>query len=104
MSKKIGLKPLGDRIVVKPSSELEGGSKTASGIYIPETAEKERAEKGKVVAVGPGKTTDEGKKLSMQVKVGDTVLFTKYGPDEVKFDGEEYFILSESNVLAILEG
>ncbi len=103
MSKKIGMQPLGDRVVVKPMSEHERGQKTKSGIYIPETAEKERSEKGTVVAVGAGKMNDDGKLLPMHVKVGDKVLFTKYGPDEVKLDGEEYFILSESNILAILE-
>ncbi|PIR44879.1 MAG: co-chaperone GroES [Candidatus Vogelbacteria bacterium CG10_big_fil_rev_8_21_14_0_10_51_16] len=103
MSIKIGIRPLGDRVVVQPLSEHERGAKTASGIYIPETAEKERSEKGKVVAVGPGKLSDEGKLLPMHVKVGQTVLFTKYGPDEVKIDGEEYSILSEANVLAVLE-
>jgi chaperonin GroES len=103
MSKKIGLKPMGDRVVVKPMTEHERGQKTKSGIYIPETAEKERSERGTIMAVGPGKTSEEGKTLPMHVKVGDVVLFTKYGPDEVKLDGEEYFILSESNILAVLE-
>ncbi len=103
MSKKIGMRPLGDRVVVRPLTEHERGSKTKSGIYIPETAEKERSERGEVVAVGAGKMSEEGKLLPMHVKVGDKVLFTKYGPDEVKLDGEEYFILSESNILAVLE-
>ena len=97
------MKPLGDRVVVRPLTEHERGQKTKSGIYIPETAEKERSERGEVVAVGAGKMSDEGKLLPMHVKVGDKVLFTKYGPDEVKLDGEEYFILSESNILAVLE-
>ena len=103
MSKKISMKPLGDRVVVKPASEHERGKKTKSGIYIPETVEKDRSERGEVVAVGAGKMSDEGKLLPMHVKVGDMVLFTKYGPDEVKLDGEDYFILSESNILAVLE-
>lgn len=103
MAKKIGMRPLGDRVIVKPMSEHERGQKTKSGIYIPETVEKERSEKGIVVAVGAGKMSDEGKLLPMHVKVGDQILFTKYGPDEVKLDGEDYFILSESNVLAVLD-
>ena len=88
---------------MRPLTEHERGRKTASGIYIPETAEKERSEKGTVVAVGPGKMSDEGKLIPMHVRIGDKVLFTKYGPDEVKFDGEDYFVLSESNILAVVE-
>ncbi len=101
-NKKINLTPLGDRIIVLPVSEHERGKETKSGIFIPETSEKERPEQGVVVAVGSGKVTDDGKTLPMSVKVGDVVLFTKYGPDEIKMDGKEYFILSESNVLAVV--
>jgi len=100
---KISLHPMGDKVVVEPISENERGSKTKAGIYIPETVSKERPEQGTVVAVGPGKMTDDGKRLPLSVKVGDTVLFTKYGPDEVKLDEKEYFILSESNILAIIK-
>ena len=100
---KIGISPLGDRVVVEPISELERGSKTKGGIFIPETADKERSEQGTVVAVGPGKLTDEGQRLPVTVKVGQKVLFTKYGQDEIKLDGKEYFILSESNILAVIE-
>ena len=102
MSKKINLRPLGDRVIVEPQSEHERGKETKSGIFIPETTEKERAEQGIVVAVGPGKVGEDGKLGVMSLKVGDKVLFTKYGPDEVKLDGKEYFILSESNVLAVI--
>ena len=102
MSKKINLRPLGDRIVVEPFAEHERGKATKSGIFIPETAEKERAEKGLVVSVGPGKITDDGKLISMTLKVGDKVLFTKYGPDEIKIDDKDYFILSESSVLGVI--
>lgn len=102
MSKKINLRPLGDRVIVEPSTENERGKETKSGIFIPETTEKERPERGTVVAVGPGKVTDDGKTVSVSLKVGDKVLFTKYGPDEIKVDGKEYFILSESNVLAVI--
>ncbi|MBI3633045.1 MAG: co-chaperone GroES [Candidatus Vogelbacteria bacterium] len=102
MSKKINLRPLGDRIIVEPLSEHERGKETKSGIFIPETAEKERAEQGVVVAVGTGKVNDDGKLIPMSVKLGDKVLFTKYGPDEIKQDGKEYFILNESSVLAVI--
>ena len=102
MSKKINLRPLGDRVIVEPLAEHERGKETKSGIFIPETTEKERSEQGVVVAVGPGKIADDGKLVPMSVKVGDKVLFTKYGPDEIKIEGKEYFILSESNVLAII--
>src|SRR3989344_3150404 len=99
-TKKFSLLPLGDRIVVRPS-EKEGEKKLASGIIIPETVDKEKPAQGTVIAVGPGKYED-GKRSPMQVKVNDVVLFSKYGYDEVKMDGQEYFVLSESNVLAIV--
>lgn len=101
MAKNIGLMPLGDRIVVAPA-EKEGEKKLASGIIIPETADKEKPMQGTVIAVGPGKF-DDGVRVPMQVKVGDKVLFSKYGYDEVKVDGEEYYILAESNILAIIK-
>lgn len=103
MSKKINIRPLADRVVVEALSEHERGKETKSGIFIPETADKERAEQGIVVAVGAGKITDEGKLIPMTVKVGDKILFAKYGPDEIKVDGKEYFILSEANILAVIE-
>lgn len=76
--------------------------KTKSGIYLPDTADKEKPEQGKVVAVGPGKM-EEGKRIPLEVKVGDTVLFTKYGPNEVKVDNKEYLIAREEDILAVLE-
>ena|SRR3989338_125450 len=97
----MNIKPLGDRVVVEPLHEEKG--KTKSGIYLPETADKERPEQGKIVAVGPGKLSDEGKRIPMSVKKGDTVLFTKYGPNEIKVDGKEYLIAREEDILAILE-
>ena len=103
MSTNIRIHPLGDKVVVLPLSEHERGAKTKGGIFIPETADKERPEQGTVVAVGPGKMSDEGKHLPMSLVVGQKILFTKYGPDEIKLDGKEYFILSESNVLAVIE-
>ncbi len=100
MTKKLSLKPLGDRVVVKPAGK-EGEKKLASGIIIPASADKERPMMGEVVAVGPGKYED-GARAPMAVKEGDRVLFSKYGYDEVKLDGEEYYVLSESGILAIL--
>jgi len=76
--------------------------KTASGLYLPDTA-KEKPQEGKVVAVGEGKITEEGKKIPMQVKVGDTIIYGKYSGTEVKIDGKEYLILSEKDVLAIVK-
>ena len=100
MAKKLSLVPLGDKIVVLPS-EKEGEKKLASGIIIPETIDKEKPAKGEVIAVGLGKYED-GKRVPLQVKIGDTVLFSKYGYDEVKIGDQEYYIISESNILAIL--
>ena len=102
MSAKHKIIPLGDRVLVKPLTEDEG-KKTKSGIIIPETIDKEKPEQGKVIAIGAGRMTDDGKTLPVRVKVGDTVIFSKYGPDEIKVDGEEYYILSESNILAIIK-
>lgn len=96
------IKPLGDRVLVEPLEPGEG-KKTASGIIIPETVSKERSEQGKVIAVGPGRMTEEGKLIPLAVKKGDKILFSKYGPDEVKVDGKEYFIISEANILAVIE-
>ena len=97
----IGVSPLGDRVVVKPLDKEENGTVSTFGIIIPDTVDKEKPMKGKVVAVGGGKY-DDGALVPMTVKVGQTVLFSKYGYDEVKIDGVEYFILSESQVLAVL--
>ena len=98
-SSSLKLQPLGDRVIVRPVTKEE---KTSTfGIIIPESVDKERPAKGTVVAVGPGKTED-GKVLPMNVKVGQQVLFSKYGYDEVKMEGEEYYILAESSILAII--
>ncbi len=98
--KQFSIKPLGDRVVVKPDPKGEE-KKLPSGIIIPETADKEKPMKGEVVAVGPGKM-DDGKRVPLDLKVGDTVLFSKYGYDEIKIDGQEYYILSESSILGIV--
>ncbi|MBX4215725.1 co-chaperone GroES [Candidatus Parcubacteria bacterium] len=99
--KKPSVVPLGDRVLVRGIAGE--GKRSASGIIIPETVSKERPEKGRVIAVGAGRTTDEGRVIPLRVKVGDTVLFSKYGPDEVKIEGEEYFIIREENILAIIK-
>jgi chaperonin GroES len=93
------LKPLADRLVVEPT---EGEDMTASGIYVPETA-KERPQEGKVVAAGPGRKDDDGKRIPMDVAEGDRVLFAKYSGAEVKLEDKKYLILKESDILAILE-
>jgi chaperonin GroES len=97
MSKK--LKPLGDRLVVKPQEQEET---TASGLVLPETA-KEKPQQGVVLAIGPGRRDDDGKRIEMDVAVDDVVLYAKYGGTEIKIDGEKVLILKESDVLAILE-
>jgi chaperonin GroES len=94
------LKPIHDHIVVKPIIEDEI---TKSGIVLPDTIDKEKPEKGEVVAVGSGKLLDNGQRAVMSVKVGDKVMFKKYSPDEIKVDGVEYLIISESDILGILE-
>jgi len=94
------LRPTSDHIVVKA---IEEEITSKSGIVIPETANKERPMKGEVIAAGPGKVLDNGQKRTMEVKKGDKVLFTKYGPTEVKVDGEELLVLNESDVLAVIE-
>jgi chaperonin GroES len=97
---KVVLKPLEDRIVVKP---LEAEQTTASGLVIPDTA-KEKPQEGEVLAVGPGRFDDAGaKRVPVDVKVGDVVLYSKYGGTEVKYSGEEYLVLSARDVLAIIE-
>jgi chaperonin GroES len=92
----VKLHPMSDRLVVKPTQSEE---KTKSGIYIPDTA-KERSQEGKVVAVGPGKMTDEGKSIPMDVEVGDIIIYAKYGGSEIKLDEEELIIMRESDILA----
>jgi chaperonin GroES len=102
MSEKSPIKPLHDRVVVRPLTEEESGSVSKSGIIIPETAKKEKPEQGIVVAVGAGKWNDDGdERLKMDVSVGDRVVFSKYGYDEVKIEEKEYFIVSESSILGV---
>lgn len=102
MSEKSPIKPLGDRVIVRPLTDEELGTVSASGIIIPDTAKKEKPEQGIVIAVGPGKWDEDGeKRIPMEVKEGDRVVFSKYGFDEVKFDNKEYFIVAESSILGI---
>ncbi|QBD79987.1 co-chaperone GroES [Ktedonosporobacter rubrisoli] len=95
----VKLRPLGDRLVVKA---LARESVTKSGIVLPDTA-KEKPQEGEVLAVGPGKVLDNGKRTSLEVQVGQKVLFAKYAGTEIKLDGEEYLILRESDVMGIVE-
>ncbi len=92
------MKPLGDRVVVQ---RLEEEQKTRGGIVLPDSA-KEKPQKGKVIAVGSGRILDNGTKVALEVKVGDTVLFAKYGGTEVEIDGTEYIVLSERDLLAVM--
>ncbi|HHZ19767.1 MAG TPA: co-chaperone GroES [Firmicutes bacterium] len=96
----MNIKPLGERIVIKV---LESEEKTKSGIVLPDTA-KEKPQMGKVLAVGNGKLLENGQRVPVEVKEGDKVLFAKYAGTEVKLDGEEYMVLKESDILAVIEG
>jgi len=96
----MNIKPLADRVLIEPSSKEE---KTESGIILPDTAEKEKPEEGKVIAVGFGRLDSKGERVPMEVKKGDKVIFTKYGPSEIKVDNKEYLIAKEEDILAILE-
>lgn len=93
------IQPLSDHVLIEPLRQEE---KTKSGILLPETAEKEKPEQGKVIAVGSGKKTEDGKVIPLEVKEGDVVLFTKYGPNEVKVGEKEYLIAKEEDILAII--
>ena len=96
----MNIKPLSDHILIEPISQEE---KTKSGILLPDTVEKDRPEQGKVIAVGPGKRLSSGKRVTIEVKKGDKVLFTKYGPSEIKVGDKEYLIAKEEDILAILD-
>ena len=97
-STKVAIKPLEDRIVVQP---LEAEQVTASGLVIPDTA-KEKPQEGEVLAIGPGRIDDNGNRVPLDVKVGDRVIYSKYGGTEIKHSGEEYLILSSRDVLAVV--
>lgn len=93
------LKPLGDRVIIEVVEQEE---KTASGIVLPDSA-KEKPQEGKVVAVGSGRVTDNGERIKLEVKEGNTIIYSKFAGTEVKYDGKEYLILRESDILAIVE-
>ena len=94
------IKPLSDFVLIEPVKEEKT---TKTGIVIPDTAEGEKPQRGKIVSVGPGRLNDKGERIALSVKEGDLVLFKKYGPDEIKIDGTEYMIGREEDILAILE-
>lgn len=96
----MNFKPLSNHIFIEP---IEEDKTTKSGIVLPETVEKEKPMKGKIVAVGPGKMNEKGERMAMSVKVGDTVLFKKYGPDEIEIEGKKYLVGDEEDILAIIE-
>jgi chaperonin GroES len=101
MTSDFRIRPLGDRVVVKPAEREE---KTKGGIYLPDTATKERPQEGTVLAVGEGRRDDSGKLIDMNVSVGDHVLFAKYSGTEFKLDEVDYLILSEKDILGIIQG
>lgn len=96
---KLNLKPLNDHLFIEPIAEEK---MTKSGIVLPESAEKEKPMRGRVVAAGPGKLNEKGSRVKMSVKVGDLVLFKKYGPDEIQIDGKKYLVGEEADILAII--
>jgi chaperonin GroES len=100
MTKKLSLKPLGDRVVVRPS-EKEGEKKLASGIIIPEAANKEKLLKGEVITVGPGRRNDSGERIPIEVKIGDMVYFKKPWDEPIKINDIEYYVMSESDIILI---
>ena len=95
----IKLTPLEDKIIVK---QAEAETQTASGLFIPDNA-KEKPQQGEVLAVGPGRRDDKGERIPMDVKVGDKVLYSKYGGTDVKYDGQEYLLLNARDILAVVE-
>jgi len=96
----MNVQPLSNHLFIEP---LEEEKVTKSGIVLPETAEKERPMQGKVIAIGPGKVNDKGERTPMSVKVGDIVLFKKYGPDEIELEGKKYLVGDEDDILAIIK-
>ncbi|MBM3281638.1 MAG: co-chaperone GroES [Candidatus Harrisonbacteria bacterium] len=96
----MNIKPISNKIIIEP---LELEKTTKSGIVLPDTADKERPTKGKILAVGTGKRSEKGDIIPMSIKVGDSVLFKKYGPDEIELDGKKLLIGDEDDILAILE-
>jgi len=96
------IRPLNDRVVVRPMTDEELGTVSMSGIIIPDSAKKEKPEQGIILAAGPGKWDEDGeKRIPMDVKVGDRIVYSKYGFDEVKIEKDEYFIVSEASILGV---
>lgn len=93
------LKPLSNNVILKP---LKREAMTKFGLVLPDTVDKDRPERGEIIACGPGKTLDNGQILKMSVSVGDQILFKKYSPDEIKIDGEDYLVLSENDIIAVI--
>lgn len=103
-SQKQSIVPLSDRVLVRPMSKEEVEKKSKSGILVPDEINKEKSEQGIVVAVGSGKWNEDGEeRIPMSVKAGDRVIFSGYGFDEIKFEGEDYYMISEANILAIIK-
>lgn len=98
----VNIKPLGDRVLIEPSSTDDSSKQTKGGIFIPETADKEKPQEGTVLAVGEGKRLENGTLIPVVVKAGDKVLYTKYGPSEFKVDDKEYLIAKEEDILGII--
>lgn len=96
----MNIRPLADRVIISPKETLE--SKSSGGIIIPDTA-KEKPQEGEIVAVGPGRIDENGKVIAMNVKTGDKVLYSKYGGTELKYEGKNYLIMSETDILAVLK-
>jgi len=96
----MNIKPLGENVVIEPVSQEE---KTKSGIFLPQSMDKERPEQGKIIAIGTGKTLSSGKKSEIEIKVGDMVLFNKFSINEIKVDDKEYLITKQEDILAVLE-
>ena len=96
----MNIKPINDHVIVKPITEDEV---TKAGIVIPDTVDKEKPEKGEVIAVGEGKLLDNGQRAPMSIKVGDIIMFKKYSPDEIKIEDKEYLVISEEDIMVILE-
>jgi chaperonin GroES len=97
------IKPLHNNVLIEPLSEEERGTKTKAGIIIPDTVDKEKPDQGRIIEVGPGKRDANAKIIPMSVKKGQRVVFSKYTPDEIKVGDKKYYIISEENILAIIE-
>jgi len=101
--KKSSIKPLGDRVLVEPLSEEERLTKTKSGIVLPDSVDKEKVDRGTVVEVGPGRISDDGRKIPMTVKKGQTVVFSEFSAEKIKVKDFEYYLVSEGNILAVID-